>query len=39
MYGTSDEAQQAEQADIGVGGETENIQSESPRTLSGDQGG
>jgi hypothetical protein len=39
MYGTSDEAQQADQADIGVGGETENIQSESPRTLSGDQGG
>jgi hypothetical protein len=39
MYGRSEEAHDADQFDIGVGGETENIEPESPRMLSGDQGG
>lgn len=39
MYGSSEEEQQADQIDIGVGGETENVDPESPRMMSGDQGG
>lgn len=38
-YGSSEEARKAEQMDIGVGGETENIDPESPRMPAGDQGG
>jgi hypothetical protein len=39
MYGRSEEAHQADQMDIGVGGETETIDPESPRMMTGDQGG
>ena len=38
MYGRSDEAQESEQLDIGVGGRTENIDPSMPTTPTGDQG-
>jgi hypothetical protein len=39
MFGRSEEAQQAEQREAGVGGETPNIDPDSPPALTGDQGG
>jgi hypothetical protein len=39
MHGASEEAHKAEQMDTGVGGETKNIDPESPRMPVGDQGG
>ena len=39
MYGSSEEAHRAEQMDIGVGGEPKNVDPDSPRMMTGDQGG